>query len=171
MSNENQNTSLETQSTTTESTVSKEQFDKVTSELAKYKKQNRDLLSEDERRKADDKEKDDKIAQLEKLVAKSNLKSSLSIHGEEYSEKISEALSSGNLEETVKLFNKLVDDRVSKVQKEFDDFKLNSVQQPSPNGSTNNGGTMTKEEFKKLSLDEQINIKVNQPEVYKAIFK
>lgn len=156
---------------TTEPMISKKEYDKVASELSKLKKER---LSDDEKVKLEMEEKDSRIAELEKTVTKSTLKSGLAISGldEKSIDLITSAIIDGDVNNVVKSLNKVLKELNDKHNQEIEAIKLDLTPRP---GEGSNGGasddSITKEDFDKMSYTEKLALKEKNLELYNQFMK
>lgn len=151
-----------------ESTVPKAHYDKLASELAGLKKQIKAKESEEETKAREQAEKDEKINDLLQYKNRSILEKGLMTSGIDSKtvEAISEAVLSGDMEKIAKVFGDAYSKSVSELKKENDALRL--VQIDVPNGGTNSKET-TLEDFKKMTVDEQISLKNSNPELFATL--
>lgn len=152
----------------TEKTVSKTQFDKVSSELAYLKKQIREKNTAEENARIEQEEKDLRIKDLELQVKKSSFVSGLSKGG--YSEqevtKISELLTNGDEEGLIKALTNARKDAIKELEQEVERLKLEATERPA-HGSNDDGQEVTKEEFEKMTYIKKVEFKNKYPDLYK----
>ena len=149
--------------------IKKEMFDKTAAELADLKKKQREALSEEERRKA---EEDDRFNELQSkydsLLRESTISKSkaqyLSIgYSEELAEKAATALVDGDTEalfEVQKSAKSLIEENLKKEL-------IKGTPNPVGNGGS---GAMTLESFRKLSPADRAAYASNHPEEYAALY-
>ena len=150
--------------------VSKETFDKAASEAANYKKQARATMTEAEQKAAADAEKlaeiiaeRDKLKQ-EKMIAE-NAKGLVAIgYDETLANEVATALFNGDAATVIKAQAKFVDAQKKAVLAEA----VKSTPVP-PAG--NKSETLTKEQFNKMSLNEQLEVFEKTPELYNELTK
>ena len=131
---------------------------KMSSEIADYKRQLKAKMSEDEQKASEAKEHEDERKELEREVSVSKNKASFIGLGytEEQAETASEAMADGDVES------------VLKVQKEFNENLEKAVKAemlkntPKP-ASGSNENVMTKEKFSKLGTKEQLEYVKEHP--------
>lgn len=154
-----------------EAMISKKEYDKVASELAKMKKER---LSDDEKIKLEMEEKDTKIAELEKTVTKSTLKSGLATSGLDGKaiDLITNAIIDGDVNDVVKSLNKVLKELNDKHSQEIEAIKLDSTPRPGEgsNGELENSN-ITRENFIKMSYIEKLELKKKNPELYNQLIK
>lgn len=151
--------------------VSKELFDKSASEIANYKKQLRANMSETEQKAlADAEEKkalQERIAQLEneKTIAE-NSKGLVAIgYDDKTANEVATAFMNGDFNAVIQAQAKFVDAQKKSVI-------ANAVKETSiPPTDNGNGNVITKEQFKKMSLSEQMKVYQETPELYNELTK
>lgn len=149
----------------------KKRFDEVASEAANYKKQLRANMSEAEAKAAADAEKYANMeAELEQLKADKaiaeNAKGLVAIgYDEKLATEVATALYNGDAETVIKAQAKFVDAQRKAVLAE--DVKATPVP-PVDNGGAK---TLTKEEFSKMSLAEQMEVYEKTPDLYNELTK
>ena len=151
--------------------VSKELFDKAASETANYKKQLRANMSEAEQKAADDaaalKALQDEVAQLreEKTIVE-NSKGLVAIgYDEKTANEVATAFLKGDFTAVINAQAKFVD---AQKKAAIADAVKETPRPPVGNGETN---TLTKEKFSKMSLDEQMKVYQETPDLYKELTK
>ena len=151
--------------------VSKELYDKAASDTANYKKQLRANMSEAEQKAAADAEKyaslEEELKQLkaDKAIAE-NAKGLVAIgYDEKLATEVATALYNGDAETVIKAQAKFVDAQKKAV---LADAVKETPVPPVDNG---NGKTLTKEEFSKMSLDEQMKVYTDTPDLYNELTK
>lgn len=156
---------------TTEYDKLKKRFDEVASEAAKYKKEARATMTEAEQKALADadalakitKERDELLA--DKEIAK-NEKSLLAIgYDEKLATEVAKALYTGDTATVLAAQAKFIE-----LQKKE---ALASAVKDTPVPPVDNGGgkTLTKEEFSKMSLDEQMKVYTDSPDLYNELTK
>ena len=149
--------------------VKKDLFDKVSSEVAEYKKKWRETLSEKEKVELDEAEKrkemETRLAELENEKTMSEYKAKFIAQG--YDEKLAsdtaQAMLEGNMEIVFENQRKFVEQREAQIKEEL----LKGTPEP-PGGNGASG--MTKEEFRKLPLTEKNRIAKEDPDFYKSMY-
>ena len=149
----------------------KKRFDEVASEAAGYKKQLRANMSEAEQKaQADADEKAALVKELEELRAANkiaeNAKGLVAIgYDEKLATEVATALYNGDAETVIKAQAKFVDAQKKAV--------LSDAVKETPVPPVDNGGakTLTKEEFSKMSLDEQMSVYEKTPDLYNELTK
>lgn len=151
-----------------EPTVPKAHYDKLASELAGLKKQIKAKESDDEKMAREQAEKDAEINDLLQFKNKSILEKGLLTSGIDSKsvESISEAVLSGDMEKISKAFGEVFSKSLSELKKENEALKLAQIDVP--NGGTNSKET-TLEDFKKMTIDEQISLKNSNPELFTTL--
>jgi hypothetical protein len=144
---------------------------KANSEAAEWKKKHNALLSEDEKAKQ---EKADYIAKLEKQnaelleerdVAKYKTELLATGYSDELATETAKALFNGDVSTVLKNQAKFVTEQKKSVIAES---VKNTPIPPTDNG---NGNVITKEQFKKMSLSEQMKVYNDTPELYNELTK
>ena len=151
--------------------VSKELYDKAASDTANYKKQLRANMSEAEQKAAADAEKYAEIVaerdqlKAEKAIAE-NAKGLVAIgYDEALATEVATALHNGDAATVIKAQAKFVDAQKKAVLAEA------VKETPVPPAGNEGGKTLTKAEFSKMSLNEQMSVYENNPELYKELTK
>lgn len=151
--------------------VSKELYDKAASDTANYKKQLRANMSEAEQKAAADAEKLAEIVaerdqlKQEKAIAE-NAKGLVAIgYDEKLATEVATALYNGDAETVIKAQAKFVDAQKKAVLAE--DVKATPV----PPVDNEDGKTLTKAEFSKMSLAEQMVVYEKTPDLYDELTK
>ena len=148
--------------------ISKDHFDKVASEAASYKKQLRATMSEAEAKAAEEAEKYAAIvAERDKLKAEKavaeNAKGLVAIgYSEELATEVATALFEGDFAKVIRAQGKFVDEQRKAAVAE-------SVKQMPVPPVGNKSETLTKEQFNKMSLNEQLEVFEKTPELYKEL--
>ena len=151
--------------------VSKELYDKAASDTANYKKQLRANMSEAEQKAAADAEKYAEIVaerdqlKQEKAIAE-NAKGLVAIgYDEKLATEVATALYNGDAETVIKAQAKFVDAQKKAVL-------ADAVKEtPIPPIDNNGGKTLTKAEFSKMSLKEQMEVYEKSPDLYNELTK
>lgn len=149
--------------------VKKDLLDKATSEAASYKKQLRERMSEDEAAKA--KAAEDMAAVMaelealrsEKAVSEYTSKFMSIGYSEELAKSTAAALQKGDMTTMFKNHSKFVVEREKAVKADL----LKTTPTP-PAGDGSKG--VTKEDFQKLSLEEKVKFRSENPERYKEFY-
>lgn len=150
--------------------VKKELMDKAASEAAAYKKQLREKLSADEQAKAEQDEAFKTMqAELETLRTEktidANTKKWMSLgYDEKLATETAKAMVSGDTEKVFANHAKFIAEKEKNLRAQL----LKDTPTP-PSGEGSKG--MTKEDFRKLSLDEKATFAKEQPERYKEFYK
>ena len=151
--------------------VSKELYDKAASDTANYKKQLRANMSEAEQKAAADAEKLAEIVaerdqlKQEKAIAE-NAKGLVAIgYDEKTATEVATALYNGDAKAVINAQAKFVDAQKKAVLAE--DVKATPIP-PVDNGGSK---TLTKAEFSKMSLDEQMAVYEKTPDLYNELTK
>ncbi|MFR7590221.1 MAG: hypothetical protein ACLUVC_02160 [Longibaculum sp.] len=157
-----------------EQLVPKKEFDKLASELASIKREQREKLTLEQQKELEIQEKDTKIAELEKKITKSTLESGLSASGldQKYVKSLTDAILDGDTDSIIKNLNKALEEIKTKHNQELEAVKLDST--PRPANGTNGGEgekEITKEDFNKMNYLEKLELKEKQPELYKKFMK
>lgn len=149
--------------------VKKAQFDKVASDLAKAKRFNEEKMTEDERKEAErlQKEQDlmSKNAELTRKLAIYEFKAKYLAMGfeEALAEETATAQADGDMNKV--LANYQVNLENARKQKEKEALE----NMGSPAKGTQGGLSMTKEQYRALSLEEKNRLALTDPETYKAL--
>jgi hypothetical protein len=150
--------------------VSKETFDKAASEAANYKKQMRANMTEAEQKALADAEKlADVIAERDKLLAEKTIAENSSGlvaigYDEKTAKEVATAFMNGDFSTVISAQAKFVDAQKKSVVAE----KVKSTPIPPVN---NGEKTLTKAEFSKMSLAEQLEVFNKTPELYNELTK
>ena len=150
--------------------VSKETFDKTASEAANYKKQMRANMSEAEQKALADAEKYAEIvAERDKLLAEKTIAENSSGlvaigYDEKTAKEVATAFMNGDFTAVIQAQAKFVDAQKKAVISD----KVKETPVP-PVG--NEEKTLTKAEFSKMSLDEQLKVFNEAPELYNELTK
>jgi hypothetical protein len=149
----------------------KKRLDEVASEAANYKKQLRASMSEADAKAAADAEKYANMeAELEQLKADKaiaeNAKGLVAIgYDETLATEVATALYKGDAATVIKAQAKFVDAQKKAVL-------ADAVKEtPVPPAGDNGGKTLTKAEFAKMSLDEQMKVYTDTPDLYNELTK
>ena len=151
--------------------VSKEIFDKTASEAANYKKQARATMSEAEQKALADAEKYAEIvAERDKLLAEKTIAENSSGlvaigYDEKTAKEVATAFMNGDFAAVVQAQAKFVDAQKKSV---IADAVKNT---PKPPIDNNGGKTLTKAEFSKMTLTEQLEVYNKTPELYNELTK
>ena len=149
----------------------KKRFDEVASEAAGYKKQIRANMTEAEQKaQADAEEKATLLKELEELRAANkiaeNAKGLVAIgYDEKLATEVAAALYNGDAETVIKAQAKFVDAQKKAVLAEA------VKETPVPPVGNDGGKTLTKAEFSKMSLDEQMAVYEKTPDLYNELTK
>ena len=151
--------------------VSKELYDKAASDTANYKKQLRANMSEAEQKAAADAEKLAEIVaerdqlKQEKAIAE-NAKGLVAIgYDEKLATEVATALYNGDTDTVIKAQAKFVDAQKKAVLAEA------VKETPVPPVDNGDGKTLTKAEFSKMSLAEQMAVFEKTPDLYNELTK
>lgn len=151
--------------------VSKELYDKSASDTAKYKKQLRETMSEAERKALEEAEKYAEIVaerdqlKTEKAIAE-NSKGLVAIgYDEKTATEVATALMNGDFATVIKAQATFVDAQKKAV---IADVVKGT---PPPPAGDDGGNVLTKEQFKKMSLSEQMKVYNDTPELYNELTK
>ncbi len=151
--------------------VSKETFDKAASEAAKYKKEARATMSEAEQKALEDAEKYAAIvAERDKLLADKTIAEHTSGlvalgYDEKTAKEVAAAFMNGDFATVLSAQAKFVDAQKKSV---IADAVKGTPKPPVNNGD---GKTLTKAEFSKMSLNEQMKVFNETPELYNELTK
>ena len=151
--------------------ISKEHFDRVASEAANYKKQLRANMTEAEQKAAAEAEKyAEVVAERDKLKAEKaiaeNAKGLVAIgYDDALATEVATALHNGDSVTVIKAMGKFVESQKKAVL-------ADAVKDtPTPPVGNEGGKTLTKTEFSKMSLDEQMEVYKNTPDLYNELTK
>lgn len=173
-SNADGNEPMETH-TEQEEMIAKAQYDKLAGDFAKYKRdikaKERARMTEDERKNAEAEDTRKELEELKKETSKSKAISKLvkTGAGDELVEELAQSLVDGDLETTVETIIKLVNSVTSEKSKELETLKLESTRRPDT--GDNGAKAQTVEDFKKMSIDERIQLKINNPDLFAILSK
>ncbi len=151
--------------------VSKELFDKTASEVASYKKQARATMTEAEQKAlADAEEKkalQDRVTQLEneKTIAENSSGLVALGYDEKTAKEVATAFMNGDFATVLSAQAKFVDAQKKSV---IADAVKGTPKPPVDNGD---GKTLTKAEFSKMTLAEQLEVYNKTPELYNELTK
>lgn len=149
--------------------VKKEVFDNTASELARKKKELKDMLTADEQKEQADKEAHDKLqADYDKLLRESTVsKFKAKFLGMGYEEKLAEdtaiAMADGDSEKVFANQKKHIDSVEKKIRADV----LKDTPKPTPDGDSK---LITKEIYRKMSPLERIEYAEKNPEEYKSLY-
>ena len=150
--------------------VSKDKLDKATAEAAEYKKQLRATMSEQERKAQEEAERiallqaeNDKL-KAEKAIAESAKELVAIGYDSKLAADTAKALYSGDSAAVIKAQAQFVEAQVKAAIAE----SVKSM--PTPPGG-GNSSTLTKEQFKKMSIAEQVDVYNKTPELYAELTK
>ncbi len=151
--------------------VSKELYDKAASDTANYKKQLRANMSEAEQKALADAEKlAEIVAERDKLLAEKTVAENTSGlvaigYDEKTAKEVATAFMNGDFAAVVSAQAKFVDaQRKSAIAEKVKET-------PIPPTDNKNGNVLTKEQFQKMSLDEQTKVFKETPELYNELIK
>ena len=151
--------------------ISKEQFDKLASELAAKKKELNDKLSEDEKKKAQEEEErkslEDKYNKLlrESAVAKNKAKLVGLGYDEKLADETAEAMADGKLDKVFENQKKFLEGFEKSIKAEV----LKNT--PDPTGDGNGGKTMTLENLRKMSQADRMKYATEHPDEYRELYE
>jgi hypothetical protein len=151
--------------------VSKEIFDKTASEAANYKKQARATMSEAEQKALEDAEKYAAIvAERDKLLADKTIAEHTSGlvaigYDEKSAKEVAAAFMNGDFATVISATAKFVDAQKKSAVAE----RVKGT--PIPPVNNDGGKTLTKEEFSKMTLTEQLEVYNKTPELYNELTK
>lgn len=155
-----------------EETVSKAMYDKVAGEVARLKRELKGKMSDEEKSKLAQEEKDKQIKELQDYKFRSELVSGLSdAFGKEASESIAESYLSGDAKKFAEAMSKAFTDSTKALNDEISQLKLKAMDKPGSGSNGGDGGTVTKEQFDKMNIDERIKLKNENPELFKEFMK
>ncbi len=151
-----------------DTTKLKNALNKTSSELAEYKRQLKEKMTEQERieeeRKAKEAEREELLKSLmrDKTIA-DNKAQFLSVgYSDELAKKSAEAMADGNMTEIFSGFKSFLEERDRSIKAEL----LKGT--PAPKGGTENT-TITKEQFAKMNYAERAKLYEEHPETYKSL--
>jgi len=150
--------------------ISKQTFDKTASELAKYKKQYNELLSDDERKKVEANEElvalREKVQAMEQEKTITNNKSQFISLGydEGLAEETAKALFNGDTTRVFANHKKFLENHDKTLKAEM------LKETPIPPAGNGQPLPMTRERFQKLSTEERMEFAQTHPEEYNAIY-
>ena len=174
MPTENQNTEINNEANleeSTEKTVSKALFDKQASELANYKKQLKARMTAEEQAKIEMQEKENEINSLKAFKRSSELTTGLiGSLGAEHSKSISDAIVGGETESIITAINEAFNKLLKAKDDEIANLKLDAMNQGS-NGSNSGSENVTVADFRKMSIDERIALKNQNPSLFEKLRK
>lgn len=148
--------------------VKKELLDKANSEAANFKKQLRDKMSEDEKKAAEEKEAREA---MEKELADLRKEKAISQHtasflGLGYSQELAvdtaNALFDNDMAKVLANQKKFQEEREKEIKKEL----LKGTPQPAGGGAPQG---LTKEQFKKMTMDQKTELYNTDPETFKRL--
>lgn len=157
-----------------EKTISKAEYDKLASELAKFKREakakEREKMSEEERERAEFEDAKKELEALRKENSKSKAISKLSKTkaSDELVEGLAEALVSNDMETVVDSIVKLVESVTSESNKELETVKLGATPRPQQGDNTTTQ-VPSVEDYKKMTIDERIQLKISNPQLYAVL--
>lgn len=149
--------------------VKKEIFDKASSDLAAAKKQLKEQMSDEDRRKAEEQSKmDDLQSKYDKLLHDSEVaknKANLVALGyeEALADETAEAMATGDMAKVMANQKKHLDAYGKKIRAEA----LKDTPKPTGDG---NSQTMTLEKLRKMSPQERYEYSTKNPQEYKALY-
>ncbi len=152
-----------------EITISKKQYDKNLSEISRLKKELKAKMTDEEKFNIAQKEKDDQIKELTDFKTKSTLTSGLiESFGKESAEKIADAIIEGDPSKIAEIVAKSYETAIKGLQDEISQLKLAAMDKPG-DGDNSGGKEPTLEDFNKMTIDEQIALKIKNPELFKTL--
>lgn len=155
-----------------EETVSKAMYDKAAGEIARLKKELRGKMTAEEQAKRAQEEKDEEIKELKEFKLKSELVSGLSeAFGKDVSAKIADSYLSGDANKFAEALSKAFKDSTQALNDEISQLKLKGMDKPGAGSNGGEGGTITKEQFAKMNIDERIALKISNPELFAQFMK
>lgn len=142
--------------------------DKASKEAAEWKRKYNEKLTEEEKQKEAAEEQQKKFAEVNAKLVRAETITSLMDGGYDKAsaEAIADAMASGDHMKVTAEMARIHKDMATAHQKALDEAKLANT--PEPNGSTG-GTTPTKESFAKMTLDEKVRLKNENPELYKSL--
>lgn len=163
----------ETNSTQQEETISKAQFDKLASEYAKFKRdvkeKERANMTEQQLKEAKAQDTLNELNALKKENAKSKAIGKLNKLQCEGNiiEELASALVDGDVDKAVEGIVGLVTNSTSEINKKLQTALLGST--PRPSTGDNSAKTTTVEDFRKMTIDERINLKATNPDLFATL--
>lgn len=162
-----------------EKTITKEDYDKLASELAKikqandnlskenanYKRQAKDKMSEEEKKAQQDKEKDDLIAQMRQEILSTKMSKELTSCGfdDKQCEEIISCYTKGDMVEFTKTISNKINELVAnKIKEEQKKFQASSTLPPNGTGATDKIDPL----FKSILDSKETNKKNNARDYY-----
>ena len=91
--------------------------------------------------------------------------------GKESAEKIAEAIITSDPMKIAESITKAYASSTKALNDELSQLKLASMDKPGEGNNSGDGKSVTKEEFKKMNIDELIELKIKNPELYKELSK
>lgn len=149
----------------------KESLDKASSEVAAFKKKERESKSNDEINKSFTEELQARIETLEREKKEASFKSFLSKHevDEEIVTNLMESYFSQNVEGFGASLNSMLEKIVEKTTKETTLEKLTNTKRPSK--SEQDSDVITKEKFNKMGYQARLKLATENPTLYKELTK
>lgn len=151
--------------------VKKDVFDKTASELAKYKKQLSEKLTEEEQKAQEQAELLEKLKTYEESTKRLKLETALSKSGfdEKHIGTFAEAFLQGDTEKLSTVMANLKSDIITKTKNDTtaELLKTHTHTPPAGNGKT----TITKEQFKNATYAERAELYSKNPEAYAELSK
>ncbi|MEG0498227.1 MAG: hypothetical protein RR533_02710 [Carnobacterium sp.] len=155
---------------TTEPTVSKKMLDKALSELAQAKKDLKAKMTDEEAQALALSEKEAELQLLRDENKKTKMIAGLSKSGidENSITKISDMAINADTDGLAQAINEAISLKNAELSKELEKLKLESTKRP--NGGDNSGDKdFTKEDFKKMTLDEKMALKEKDEKKYYSL--
>ena len=153
-------------------TVSKAMYDKSAAEISRLKKELKSRMTAEEQAKQVQAEKDQQIKELMDYRTKMQLISGMTeSFGKESAEKIAEAIITSDPMKIAESITKAYASSTKALNDELSQLKLASMDKPGEGNNSGDGKSVTKEEFKKMNIDELIELKIKNPELYKELSK
>lgn len=148
--------------------VEKKALDKALKEKAELQRQLNAKKTEEERAKDEQAQKEKELEELRKFQKESILQKGLLAENVNPSDvaKISDAVLSGEVDKIATAISEAVKNAKEEAKKEVMRDALNET--PLPQGNTNSTET-TAMDFKKMTLDERIELKNTNPDLYKKL--
>lgn len=146
--------------------------DKLSSENAEWKRKYNSTLSDVEKEKIAQEEREKHYKEIERQFNLGNLKNSLSktINNDEVSSTIAGYMLDGNFNGAVEEMNKYFANHDEELSKQMTEKLLKNTPTPPPQNVNDNGG-VTKEKLDKMSYNERVEFKNKNPELYEKLTK
>lgn len=156
--------------------VDKTLYDDLAKEHSSLKKRLRALekerMTEEERLKADADDKDKEIEGLRNEVNRTKAISKLQKSGadNEIIKKLADSLIKGDFDSIVDCITDIIGNVSSGKDKIIETLRLGNTERPGM-GDNSQQKDVTVEDFKKMTIDERIKLKINNPDLYEKLSK